>query len=120
MLFDHTHPCYAGDVGIGINPSLKARIKTADLVLLLGGRLSEIPSQDYTLLGVPSPEQTLVHVYPGAEELGRIYRPTLAIHASPVALVEALACRQYPAPPASRMQLLSSAHAEYLDRKSVV
>ncbi|MFX9623019.1 acetolactate synthase, partial [Acinetobacter baumannii] len=43
-LFDQLHRCYAGDVGLGINPALKARIDQADLVLLLGGRLSEVPS----------------------------------------------------------------------------
>ena len=31
-LFDALHPCYAGDLGIGPNPKLVARIKAADLV----------------------------------------------------------------------------------------
>ncbi|HEU4986781.1 MAG TPA: thiamine pyrophosphate-binding protein, partial [Rhizobiaceae bacterium] len=39
MLFDHLHPCYAGDVGIGPNPKLATYIKQADLVLLIGGRM---------------------------------------------------------------------------------
>ncbi|MBA5778346.1 thiamine pyrophosphate-binding protein [Stappia sp. F7233] len=85
MLFDNLHPNYAGDVGIGINPALKERIEAADLVLLVGGRLSEMPSQSYTMLDVPQPGQKLVHVHPGAEELGRVYRPVLAINASPKA-----------------------------------
>ncbi|TIO12075.1 MAG: thiamine pyrophosphate-binding protein, partial [Mesorhizobium sp.] len=50
MLFDHLHPNYAGDVGIGINPKLAATVKQADLVLLIGGRMGEMPSSDYTLL----------------------------------------------------------------------
>src|SRR5437867_3495618 len=29
MLFDHMHPCYAGDVGIGPNPKLAVAIKEA-------------------------------------------------------------------------------------------
>jgi len=90
MLFDHLHPNYAGDVGIGINPALRERIERADLVLLLGGRLSEMPSQDYTLLNIPTPRQTLVHVHPGAEELGKVYIPDLAIHASPTAFAKSL------------------------------
>ena len=73
-LFDPLHPCYAGDLGIGPNPKLLARIKGADLVLLVGGRLGEMPSQGYTLLDIPGPRQTFVHVHPGAEELGRVYR----------------------------------------------
>ena len=68
------HPCYAGDLGIGPNPKLLARVKGADLVLLVGGRLGEMPSQSYTLLDIPGPRQTLVHVHPGVEELGRVYR----------------------------------------------
>ena len=75
MLFDHLHPSYAGDVGIGPNPKLAEAIKEADLVLLVGGRIGEMPSSDYTLLKSPYPDQTLVHVHPDAGELGRVYRP---------------------------------------------
>ncbi|WP_246270797.1 thiamine pyrophosphate-binding protein [Hongsoonwoonella zoysiae] len=96
MLFDHLHPNYAGDVGIGISPALKARIEEADLLLLVGGRLSEMPSQSYTLLDIPEPRQKLVHVHPGAEELGRVYRPGLAIHASPSAFAGALGALDAP------------------------
>jgi acetolactate synthase-1/2/3 large subunit len=89
-LFDAFHPCYAGDLGIGPNPKLLARVKEADLVLLIGGRLGEMPSQGYTLFDIPGPKQTLVHVHPGAEELGRVYRPAFAIHATPSAFAAAL------------------------------
>jgi acetolactate synthase-1/2/3 large subunit len=90
MLFDHEHPNYAGDVGIGINPALAARVKGADLLILIGGRMSEMPSSGYSLIGIPEPEQLLVHIHPGAEELGRVYRPALAINATPAAFVAAL------------------------------
>ena len=82
-LFPADHPNYAGDVGIGPNPKLAARVKEADLLLLIGGRMSEMPSSSYTLLDIPVPAQRIVHVHPGAEELGRVYAPTLAIQASP-------------------------------------
>jgi acetolactate synthase I/II/III large subunit len=58
-LFDPSHPCYAGDLGIGPNPKLLARVKDADLVMLIGGRLGEMPSQSYTLFDIPGPKQTL-------------------------------------------------------------
>jgi acetolactate synthase-1/2/3 large subunit len=99
MLFDHLHPCYAGDVGIGPNPKLAAYIKEADLVLLIGGRLGEMPSSDYTLLKSPYPDQKLVHVHPDPGELGRVYRPTLAINASPHAFAEAFGATAPKAPP---------------------
>jgi acetolactate synthase I/II/III large subunit len=89
-LFDALHPCYAGDLGIGVNPKLLQRIKAADLVVLVGGRLGEIPSQGYTLFEIPGPRTRLVHVHPGPEELGRVYRPHLAINATPTAFVAAL------------------------------
>ena len=90
MLFDHDHPNYAGDVGIGVNPALAQRIKEADVLLLVGGRMSEMASSGYTLIESPEPRQKLIHVHPGAEELGRVYRPTLAINASPTLFVAAL------------------------------
>jgi acetolactate synthase-1/2/3 large subunit len=90
MLFDHTHPNYAGDSGIGINPALGKEIREADLVLLIGGRYSEMPSATYSLLQSPYPRQTLVHVYSDPSELGRVYRPDLAIAAAPDDFVAAL------------------------------
>ncbi len=114
MLFDHLHPNYAGDVGIGINPKLAATIKQADVVLLIGGRMGEMPSSDYTLLKSPYPDQALVHVHADAGELGRVYRPTLAINASPSAFVEAFA-RRKPAAMPSWKEETAKAHAAYLE-----
>jgi acetolactate synthase I/II/III large subunit len=96
MLFPADHPNYAGDVGIGPNPALAQRIKDADLLILAGGRLSEMPSSSYTLVDIPTPRQQLVHIHAGAEELGRVYQPTLAIHASPQAFASALEGLQPP------------------------
>src|SRR6202140_3800966 len=74
-LFDPLHPLYAGDLGLGPNPKLVARAKATALLVLGGGRLGEIPSQGYSLLASPSPQAKLVHIHPGAEELGRRDRP---------------------------------------------
>jgi acetolactate synthase-1/2/3 large subunit len=113
MLFDHLHPCYAGDVGIGPNPKLAAHVKQADVVLLIGGRFGEMPSSDYTLLKSPYPDQKLIHVHPDAGELGRVYRPTLAINASPDAFAAAFAGRGPKAPPAWSA-LTQELHGAYL------
>ncbi|WP_442593077.1 thiamine pyrophosphate-binding protein [Parapusillimonas sp. JC17] len=91
MLFPTNHPCFIGDVGLGSNPALIQYIKEADLVLLIGGRMSEVPSQSYTLLDIPVPSQTLVHVQPDPQELNRVYRADLAINVSPAAFTQALA-----------------------------
>lgn len=113
-LFDHLHASYAGDVGIGINPKLAAYIKQSDLVLLIGGRFGEMPSSDYTLIKSPYPDQKLVHVYPDADELGRVFRPTLAINATPTAFVDAFAQTAPKTTPAwaNRTEEL---HQNYLD-----
>jgi acetolactate synthase I/II/III large subunit len=113
MLFCADHPSYAGDLGVGPNPKLLARVKDADLVLLVGGRLSEMPSQSYTLFDIPAPQQTLVHIHPDPSEIGRVYRPHLAVNASPTAFSAALEAVQ---PPneivwAERTRI---AHADYL------
>ncbi|MDH4181871.1 MAG: thiamine pyrophosphate-dependent enzyme, partial [Betaproteobacteria bacterium] len=90
-LFDNRHPLYAGDVGIGINPKLAQRVRDADVLLVVGERLGEIVTAGYTLPAPPLPPQALVHVHPGVEELGRVYRPRIAICATPGAFLEALA-----------------------------
>jgi acetolactate synthase I/II/III large subunit len=110
-VFDALHPCYAGDLGIGPNPKLIQRIKAADLVILLGGRLGELPSQSYTLFDIPRPQMPFVHIHPGAEELGRVYSPQLAIHATPTAFAAAL--EHFELPRAVRGQA-EAAHADYL------
>jgi acetolactate synthase-1/2/3 large subunit len=109
-LFDALHRAYAGDVGLAINPKLRARIEAADLVLLLGARLGENPSQGYALLDIPAPRQRLVHVHPGPEELGRAYAPALAIEATPGAFLDAAAAL----PTAPDRGRAAAAHADYL------
>jgi acetolactate synthase-1/2/3 large subunit len=112
-LFNALHPCYAGDFGIGPNPKLLARVKGADLLLLIGGRLGEMPSQSYTLLDIPDPQMKLVHVHPGAEELGLVYNPHLAINASPSAFCSALEGLQPPNEVSWRGES-DTAHADFL------
>lgn len=114
MLFDHLHPSYAGDVGIGINPALAKEIKESDLLILLGSRMSEMPSSGYTLIDIPYPKQQLVHIYPDPEELGRIYRPDLAICAAPDNFVAALASLS-PEKPCEWADRTKSMHQAYLN-----
>ncbi len=112
-LFDALHPCYGGDLGIGPNPKLLSRVKAADLVLLIGGRLSEMSSQSYTLFDIPGPQVKLVHVHPGAEELGSVYRPHLAINAAPTAFCAMLDQVEAPKEIPWRDET-KTAHADYL------
>ena len=78
-LLDNDHPHYAGDVGIGINPKLAARVKEADLIIAFGPRLGEMTTSGYSLLSSPVPQQRLVHIHPDPEELGSVYQAELMI-----------------------------------------
>lgn len=77
--FDNSHPNYAGDVGIGPNPKLAARIKNADVVLSIGVRLGEMTTSGYALFDVPVPKQKLIHVHSDVNELGRVYQAEMMI-----------------------------------------
>ena len=112
-LFDALHPHYAGDLGLAPNPKLVARVRDADLLVVIGARLSEIATQGYGLFDGLAHKPKLVHVYPAAEELGRVFRPDLAIHATPKRFVEALSGMPTPQSPGWR-DTIAAAHDEYL------
>jgi len=111
-VFDNRHPNYAGDVVIGVNPKLAARIRDADLLLAIGPRLGEMTTSGYTLLSAPVPQQTLVHVHCGAEELGRVYQPALAINAGMAQFASRLAMMMPVEEPPWR-DSVAAARAEY-------
>jgi len=87
---DNAHESYVGDLGIGPNPDLASAVREADVILALGTRLGEIATGGYTLIAPPEPAQTLIHVHPDPDELGRVYRPTLAVPAAATPTAAAL------------------------------
>jgi acetolactate synthase-1/2/3 large subunit len=93
-LVDNDSPSFAGYIGIAANVKLTVRIQASDVVLVIGDRLSEAATGGYTLFDIPSPRQTMIHIHPGAQELGSVYRPDFALNCSPTFFVKALA--QYP------------------------
>ena len=116
--YNNLHLNYGGDLGLGVNPKLIERINKSDYLVLLGGRLSENPSQGFSLLGIPEHNKKFVHIHPGPEEIGRIYKPHLGIACSPISLVNALnnALKGLNVKPSSQNQVLANqAHEEYLE-----
>jgi acetolactate synthase-1/2/3 large subunit len=113
-MLDGEHSHYAGEIGIAANPKLKTRIENADLVVLIGGRMSEAASQGYTLFGIPTPTQKLVHVHADPNEIGRNYHPTLGIVATPPAFAAALEAVQ-PPHAITWGEATREARAQYLD-----
>ena len=87
-LLDNTHASYVGDLGLGPNPKLIERIKSADLILAVGARLGENPTQGYSLFTAEETAAKLIHIHPDPEELGRVWPAAIAAAAdvSPAAL----------------------------------
>jgi acetolactate synthase-1/2/3 large subunit len=110
--FDNRHALYAGDVGIGINPRLAARVREADLIIALGVRLGEMTTGGYTLLNAPRPAQKLVHIHAGPEELGRVYAADLLLQASMACAAKALETLAAPTS-VPWVEWTQAAHADY-------
>ena len=89
--FDNAHPHYAGELGLGANPALVQAVKSADLLLVVGARLSENATQGYTLIDQEFATRALVHVCADAEALRRTWQPRLAVQAHAGQMLRALA-----------------------------
>jgi acetolactate synthase-1/2/3 large subunit len=97
-LIDHDDDVFIGEIGIGIDPALGARVADADLLIVLNGRFGELNTLGEGFKGFaliePDPErrrqpQRLVHIHPDASELNAVYRADLALLADPDAAVDA-------------------------------
>ena len=111
QLFDATHPHYGGYMGIRVPPALITEMKKADLMVAIGERLTDSVSQSYTFPAAPQPQLPLVHVWPDANEIGRVWRPELGIAASPHEVVKALLKRGAPAGAEKRRGWVAGLHA---------
>lgn len=109
---DNEHGHYVGHVGIVIDPNLARRIRACDLLIVLGPRLGEITTGGYQLLTPPQTSMPLIHIHAAAEELGRVYHPTLAINAGVARAAEALAALGS-VPRAAEPHWLSAARSDF-------
>jgi len=110
---DNASPSYAGVLTIGHDPALASRLRDADLLLVVGARLGDIPTRGYTTLEPPRTPQTLVHVHADADELGRVFEPDLPIvSGSPEFLAAARTLE--PVEPAQRAGWTESARADFI------
>lgn len=88
---DNRLPQYVGDLGVGMNPRLGARLAEADLLVVIGERMTDPMTNGYTLLDPAQPGPRLIHIYPDPDELGRVYPPDPGIAAPAPAMLAALA-----------------------------
>src|SRR5689334_1518502 len=111
QLFDARHPNYGGYMGIRVPPALIGEMKKADLMLALGERMTDTVSQSYTFPKAPQPQLPFVHVWPDANEVGRVWRPELGIPASPHEVIKALLKRGAPTNAAKRRDWVAGLNA---------
>lgn len=90
-LFPHDHSNFIGNLGFGGNPMPNEYARSADLIIALGARLNDGTTLKFSLIEAPQPQCKLVHIYPGAEELGRLYQADLPVQADPNEAAKALA-----------------------------
>ncbi|SDZ94577.1 acetolactate synthase-1/2/3 large subunit [Thalassobacillus cyri] len=75
-VFPNDHPLYVGHLGLGTNPKVLETVRQADVIMALGTRLSEVTTQDYSII---SPAQTLIHIDITPSVLGKSFAPDLGI-----------------------------------------
>ena len=90
-VFDNHHPSYIGDAGVGMSPHVETALKDADVILGLNIRFGEATTKAWSLFDVPYARQKLIHSHSSDAEIGKIYQPDIALHASPNLLAKALA-----------------------------
>jgi acetolactate synthase-1/2/3 large subunit len=116
-LFDNRDPHYVGQLGLGTSPKLLERVKSSDLLLVIGSRLSETVSQGYTLIESPSPAQPMIHVHPDPQELNRVYQSTLPILSSLSSFAHAVAALE-PVASNAWKSWTDAARADYLEHST--
>ena len=109
---DNRHTHYVGDLGVGMNPALARRLQEADCLLILGARFGDIATGGYELVKPGSPGKVLIHVHPDPDELGRVFRPDLALAAPAVDVIARLS-RRDPPPHPNWAEWTKGARADY-------
>ena len=96
QLFDSKHPNYGGYMGIRVPSSLLDHMKKTDLMVVLGERLTDTVSQSYKFPSAPKPQFFMAHIWPDADEIGRVWHPNLGIPASPHNVIKGLLHKSIP------------------------
>ncbi|MGE0415245.1 MAG: thiamine pyrophosphate-dependent enzyme [Acetobacteraceae bacterium] len=114
QLFDARHPNFGGYMGIRVPRDLITEMKKSDLMVVLGERMTDTVSQSYTFPAAPQPQLPMVHVWPDANEIGRVWRVDLGIPASPHDVIKGLLGKGAPADAAKRKGWVSGLNAIHL------
>ena len=111
QLFDSRHPHYGGYMGIRVPPKQIAEMRRADLMVALGERMTDTVSQSYGFPAAPRPQLPFVHVWPDADEIGRVWRVDLGIACPPHEVIKGLLARGAPVGAERRRGWIEGLHA---------
>jgi acetolactate synthase-1/2/3 large subunit len=89
-LIPNTHRLYAGELGLRNPDNQMSVLREADLLLVLGARLSDITTQRHTYPRHVRPEMRLVHVHRDPAVIGTHFAADLAIACDPQTLIDTL------------------------------
>jgi acetolactate synthase-1/2/3 large subunit len=111
-VFDNLDPNYAGLLGLRPPPAITATARESDLVIAVGTNLDDVTTQGFS---VPGPDQALIQVDADADVIGHNFNTQMAVVSSAAELLEALASRNPPPPPAGRAGWIETTHQRYLE-----
>jgi acetolactate synthase-1/2/3 large subunit len=114
QLFDARHPNYGGYIDDRVPRDLITEMKHADLIVALGEHLTSTVSQSFTFPTAPQPQMPLVHIWPDANEVGRVWRPQLGIPCDPYEAIKGLLARAAPSDAAKRRGWVNGLHSIHL------
>jgi acetolactate synthase-1/2/3 large subunit len=111
--FPNDHPNYLGHLTLGTPPATLKALEQADLVLVMGCRLSEVTTQSYTL---PRPGQTVIQVDIDPDVVGAVVPVELGVVASARETLVALVSL---APSSGPERDWHEAHGAYLQSSAI-
>ena len=112
-VFPNDHPNYLGHLALGTPPETLRALKEADLVLVVGCRLSEVTTQSYSL---PRGDQDVIQVDVDPDEVGATVPVDIGMVSDAPSALAAFVAQ---APPERARRDWTAAHGAYLDASSV-
>ena len=112
-VFPNEHPNYLGHLTLGTPPETLKALEGADLVLVIGCRLSEVTTQSYTL---PRNDQAVIQVDADPDEVGATIPAEIGMVSDARSALSAFTAKAPPEPPPRDW---SEAHGTYLESSTI-
>ena len=76
---DNRSKSFIGTLGTSVSPKLLVAFQEADLVLVIGARLSDMSTNHYQLFNQENTENKLIHIYPCENEINRVFKARIGL-----------------------------------------